>query len=282
MIRGALGWILFPDRRQRLRDQLWDHPASLLGHRDGGIVLVVGKSESIGMRIDIIRDPVSQGDLIVAGTAAGIDVTGDARLDMQLDPGFGEGLLQRHRNRQKRLILEDGEVKLERRLAAGICQDLLSLFDIQFLGIVFQGAREADREEGRVDIALAAQQVAGDAVVIKELARRFKEGRIAQFPAALGVDENRVGARRGDRLDREFALLLDRPWAMSALPFSTCSRCAAASGTFWTIMLASLGFSAALAFAAKTRASCGLNLAMMQAPEPADSSAARHCRYPGR
>ena len=98
--------------------------------------------------------------------------------------------------------MKTGNGDLDRRLDLGVGQDLLGLLDVELERSVGQRAGETNGQEGLVNLALAAQQVLGDAVIVDEIARRLPEGGVAERRIGLGVDEEVVGAGRGNGEDR--------------------------------------------------------------------------------
>ena len=97
-----------------------------------------------------------------------------------------------------------------RVLNARFGEDCLRFCRVKFKRIVFQRARQADRQEALVNKILAFQQVLRDAVIVDQPARRFPERRVVQqrIGAVAGVKHQVIllGGRNAQHLHARLAI----------------------------------------------------------------------------
>ncbi len=88
----AFGWIRLGYRRQRGFVQLRDLPAIKPGH-GAGFAVVPGEGAGIGVRIKIIRDPQTDGSLVLFSAHAGIDLAARCWQQINLHAALGKARL---------------------------------------------------------------------------------------------------------------------------------------------------------------------------------------------
>ncbi|EGE57244.1 hypothetical protein RHECNPAF_4460014 [Rhizobium etli CNPAF512] len=176
-------------------------------HRAGiGIVGVAGEGVGIGIRVEIVRAPVADIDVVGAGAIFGQRLLAVARDDFQLYASLRQRLLHGFSDTGHRLRVAHvhGHGKAVRH--AGLGKQLLGLGDIELVGVFIKRAELALRQEGLMDLADTLDQRCADRIVVDQIFEGLLDFRLLQvLVLAVQADVINRALRRAGR--REIGVL---------------------------------------------------------------------------
>ena len=161
------------------------------------------------MRIKVVRDPQPNRRLMLLSAHAGINLAPGGRQQIHLHAALSKARLHRLGNGDKRRLVLHVQREV-RVLNARFGENSFRFCRVKLKWIVFQRARQPDRQEALMNKILAFQQIFSDAVVIDQPARGFPERRVVQqrVGAVAGVKHQVIllGGRNAQHLHARLAV----------------------------------------------------------------------------